>query len=82
MIISNKKINLGKMCMSHQFIKLLRTLAAIRRSEDSKVDDKQAVEYAKNLIDSENLSLINESEHIRYSFIFNYIKNIYKKKKR
>ena len=35
------------MCMSHQFIKLLRTLAAIRRSEDSKVDDKQAVEDAK-----------------------------------
>ena len=70
------------MCMSHQFIKLLRTLAAIRRSEDSKVDDKQAVEDAKNLIDSEHLSFINESELIRYSFNFNHINNIFKKRKK
>ena len=68
--------------MSHQFIKLLRTLAAIRRSEDSKVDDKQAVEDAKNLIDSEHLSFINESELIRYSFNFNHINNIFKKRKK
>ena len=52
--------------MGHSLIKLFRTLAAIKRSDDTMIDVNQAIEDAKSILSSEGISFINETELVRY----------------